>query len=103
MCLRHFIPTSFVAALVLLTGLAAFLSWAGILLFVLLCVYALAAVSASVITAARFGLGLLAYLPLVFAILHIGYGAGFLAGLVRFASRWGDREGQAPRLNPNCS
>jgi hypothetical protein len=100
---RHFIPPSFVAALIVLAGLAALLSSAGLLLAAVLGVYALATVAASAFTAARCGVGLLAYLPLVFAILHIGYGAGFLAGLVRFASRWGDREGQAPRLNPNRS
>lgn len=30
-------------------------------------------------------------LPVVYFCLHAGYGAGFLAGLVRFAHRWGSR------------
>jgi len=35
-------------------------------------------------------------LPAVFAVLHIGYGLGFLAGLVRFRDRWHERDGTAP-------
>jgi hypothetical protein len=35
-------------------------------------------------------------LPLVFTILHLAYGAGFLVGLVRFAGRWGDKQGKTP-------
>ena len=27
-------------------------------------------------------------LPVIFAALHLGYGSGFLRGLLRFASRW---------------
>jgi len=30
-------------------------------------------------------------LPAAFAAMHLGYGGGFLAGLLRFAHRWGDR------------
>ncbi|MEM9595669.1 MAG: glycosyltransferase family 2 protein [Acidobacteriota bacterium] len=33
---------------------------------------------------------------LAFSILHLSYGTGFLVGLVRFAGRWGDRQGRAP-------
>ena len=32
-----------------------------------------------------------------FAAMHLGYGGGFLAGLVRFGHRWGDRSGPPPR------
>ena len=28
-------------------------------------------------------------LPIIFATLHLSYGLGFLAGLVRFWNRWG--------------
>ncbi|MCG8460674.1 MAG: glycosyltransferase family 2 protein [Holophagales bacterium] len=34
--------------------------------------------------------GLLFRLPRAYALLHSGYGLGFLVGLVRFANRWGD-------------
>jgi glycosyltransferase involved in cell wall biosynthesis len=35
-------------------------------------------------------------LPLVFSILHISYGLGFLIGLVKFWNRWGDKVGKTP-------
>lgn len=35
-------------------------------------------------------------LPLVFAALHLGYGFGFLQGLLHFWNRWGDKTGQIP-------
>jgi cellulose synthase/poly-beta-1,6-N-acetylglucosamine synthase-like glycosyltransferase len=38
------------------------------------------------------------FLPLVFAILHLSYGSGFLLGLVKFASRWGDKQGKVPHF-----
>ena len=37
-------------------------------------------------------------LPLVYAILHISYGLGFLTGLLVFARRWGDKQGRTPVL-----
>ena len=41
------------------------------------------------------GLGALPALlfPVACVLLHVGYGLGSLAGLARFASRWGDRRG----------
>ena len=99
MSLRHFIPPSFVATLAVLAPLALFQYWAAILLAGVLGLYAVSAAAASFITAAKFGARNLPYLPFVFPMLHISYGAGFLAGLFRFASRWGDREGRVPRLN----
>jgi len=33
-------------------------------------------------------------MPAAFAAVHLGYGTGFLAGLVRFRRRWGDRPGR---------
>ncbi|MFZ5919793.1 MAG: glycosyltransferase family 2 protein [Chloroflexota bacterium] len=41
----------------------------------------------------------LLHLPLVFSILHLSYGLGFLAGLVKFRNRWKDREGKVPRFD----
>jgi len=35
-------------------------------------------------------------LPLIFAILHLSYGLGFLIGLVKFWNRWGDKIGKTP-------
>jgi succinoglycan biosynthesis protein ExoA len=39
-------------------------------------------------------------LPLVFAILHLSYGLGFLAGLFKFWNRWGDKKGRVPDYKP---
>jgi hypothetical protein len=57
--------------------------------------YVFAALSASVSVARRHGWRHLPLLPVAFAAMHFGYGGGFLTGLVRFASRWGDRSGPA--------
>ena len=39
-------------------------------------------------------------LPAAFPAMHLGYGFGFLHGLMRFAGRWGDRRGRVPPLPP---
>ena len=46
--------------------------------------------------AARRGWSALPYLPIVFSILHLSYGLGFLVGLVKFWNRWGDKVGKTP-------
>jgi len=51
---------------------------------------------ASMATATRKGWKYLPLLPLVFAILHLSYGLGFLVGLVKFINRWGDKVGKVP-------
>lgn len=61
--------------------------------------YATVNLLASVGTAWRSGPRHLPLLPWVFAILHLAYGTGFLAGLARFAHRWGDRGGRTPALD----
>ncbi len=53
--------------------------------------YGLATLAASVTIARRHGWRHLPVLPAAFAAVHLGYGSGFLAGLVRFRRRWGDR------------
>lgn len=45
-------------------------------------------------------LDILPYLPAAFAILHVGYGIGFLKGLVQFRDRWNDRASRAPMFSP---
>jgi succinoglycan biosynthesis protein ExoA len=58
--------------------------------------YILANLAASVWLAIRKRVEHLPLLPVAFAVLHIGYGLGFLFGVVRFWSRWGDRVGRTP-------
>jgi glycosyltransferase involved in cell wall biosynthesis len=91
MSLRQFVPPAFAAAVVGGAVLAPRNRgirrlWAGTL-----AAYGLAAATASVSVARRSGWRHLPLLPLAFGAMHLGYGGGFLAGLVRFAHRWGDR------------
>jgi hypothetical protein len=60
--------------------------------------YVVAGGVASILTALRAGLSLLPLLPIAYALLHLSYGAGFLAGLLRWAGRWGDGNGHVPDL-----
>ena len=97
---RQFVPPLVVATLIgsaLLTPL----SWRGELAFALATgLYIAANLTASVLIARRLGWRHLPLLPVVFAILHISYGLGFLVGLVNFRNRWRDRVGKAPALQP---
>ena len=96
MRLRQFVPPAFVAAL-MGSYLFAWLFPLGWGLFIgLSAAYILANVAASVWTAFQKGLRNLMLLPLVFSILHISYGSGFLVGLVKFRNRWGDKKGKVP-------
>ena len=96
MRLRQFVPPAFVAAL-MGSYLFAWLFPLGWVLFIgLSAAYILANVAASVWTAFQKGLRNVMLLPLVFSILHISYGTGFLVGLVKFRNRWGDKKGKVP-------
>jgi glycosyltransferase involved in cell wall biosynthesis len=86
---RQFVPPLFAAALLSTALLALFWAWGRKLLALVIGAYALANLAASVGTARRAGWGHLPRLPLVFSILHLSYGFGFLRGLVKFWDRWG--------------
>ena len=62
--------------------------------------YLLANLVASIYTASYKGWRNLPLLPLAYAILHLSYGAGFLAGLIKFWNRWGDKTGKVPTWRP---
>jgi hypothetical protein len=98
MSLRQFVPPTFVLGL-LFSALLAFVSVLRPISLFVPALYLLANLTASTITASRKGWHYLPYLPLVFAILHLGYGAGFLIGLVKFWNRWGDKQGKTPVLS----
>ncbi len=85
---RHFIPALFVAAVVGGAALAVFIPVVRTGWLAMLAAYLLSSLVASVLTAHRAGWRCLPLLPVVFASLHVSYGVGFLAGLVRFAGRW---------------
>ena len=86
---RQFVPPAFVAAL-LGSALLALVAPAGRWLFGLAAgAYALANLVASAQVGRGKGIGAMARLPIIFAALHVGYGLGFLRGLLRFRNRWG--------------
>ena len=95
MSLRQFVPPAFVLGL-LGSVLLSFTPVLRPLSVVLPSLYVLANVLASIITAARKGWKYLPLLPVMFFILHCSYGLGFLAGLVTFWNRWGDKQGKTP-------
>jgi cellulose synthase/poly-beta-1,6-N-acetylglucosamine synthase-like glycosyltransferase len=95
MSLRQFVPPVFVLALI---G-SAFLALSSILRPLSLVIplfYLVANLGASFLTASKRRWGAFPLLPIIFAILHLSYGLGFLVGLVRFANRWGDKQTAAP-------
>jgi succinoglycan biosynthesis protein ExoA len=90
---RHFVPPTFVALVVLSALTAPVLRTARILLAIAGGSYALVNLVASARLAANHGGRHFLVLPAAFASMHLGYGAGFLVGLYKFASRWRGRTG----------
>jgi glycosyltransferase involved in cell wall biosynthesis len=95
---RQFAPPLFVLSLILSLCFAVLLPWGWISLAAIAGCYALANLGASAIAVAVKGWEHLPLLPLVYAILHLSYGFGFLVGLIKFWNRWGDRKGKVPRF-----
>ena len=96
--LRHLVPPAFAFALVgsaIAAGLVprAVFWWASVPAS-----YAVTNLLASIASARRAGWSLLAHLVMIYAILHLSYGVGFLAGVARFCGRW--REPAARRSSP---
>ncbi len=98
MKLRQFVPPLFVLTLGAAAVGSPFLPAARAILLLAGGSYTLANLAASVRIATGHGWRHLPRLPLVFATLHLFYGSGFLAGLIRFADSWGDRRGRVPEL-----
>ncbi len=98
MAFRQLIAAGFVAWLAVLAVASPFSSVARWGLLGTISVYATASIAASVTTASRNRWVDLPLLPLIFAILHFTWGAGFLHGLWSFRRRWSDRTGSTPEL-----
>jgi glycosyltransferase involved in cell wall biosynthesis len=96
MRLRQFVPPTFVAGLSGAAALALFSPAGRFFLGLIAALYLLANLSASAWVAVRRGWRYFPWLPIIYAILHVSYGLGFLIGLARFANRWGDHRGEAP-------
>ncbi len=95
---RQFVPPLFVGALILSFAVEAFNVSTFTIppLSLILVPYLIANLTASIITSAKRGWRHLPILLLVYATLHLSYGLGFLIGLIRFAHRWGDKQGKVP-------
>jgi succinoglycan biosynthesis protein ExoA len=89
MRLRQFAPPLFVASLVVALAVAPFSTPGALGLALLLALYSLLNLAASVVALRKGEAGLLPLLLLAHPTLHLSYGAGFLTGLVRFWNRWG--------------
>jgi glycosyltransferase involved in cell wall biosynthesis len=92
MQLRQFVPPLFAAALVLLLVSSFFLPIARILLVSLVLTYAILSIAGSLFAVRRTSWILLPLAPIAFSIIHVAYGLGFIAGLVRFQNRWRSRQ-----------
>jgi glycosyltransferase involved in cell wall biosynthesis len=90
---RHFVPPAFVLTVAVSAPLALVSAPAGTLLTGLGAVYGVASTASAVALARRSGWRYLPVLPGVFATLHLAWGAGFIAGAVRFLPRWIARSG----------
>jgi succinoglycan biosynthesis protein ExoA len=88
---RQFAPPALVLALGALAIAAPFVAAARAGLVALLGAYLAANLTASAWAARGGDAGSAPWLPVVFATLHLSYGAGFLMGLARFLGRWGER------------
>ena len=106
MRLRQFIPPLFVASLLLsfFVALSIFIPYRVPYLFIktwylVPCAYLLTNCISSIFIASKRGWSYLPLLPIIFTILHVSYGLGFLVGLVRFAHRWRDKIGMVPMLD----
>ena len=88
---RQFVPGLFVFALLTSLFASLFFPVLRVVFGLVAGTYVVANLAASIAVAVRRGLSLLPLLPIVFSVLHLSYGFGFLWGLVRFAGRWGDR------------
>ena len=91
MSARQFVPPAFAAVIAGGAVLAPLDRRARRAWSVSLTAYALANLAASTSIARRAGWRHLPVLPVAFTAVHLGYGFGFLAGLVKFRRRWRDR------------
>ena len=98
MSIRQFIPPLFVLVIVLTSAISPFSSTARWAFAGVAATYLMANLRASIGTS-KGRWRSMALLPAVFATLHFAYGVGFLAGLVKFWNRWGDKSTAASNIH----
>lgn len=98
MSIRQFVPPVFVITLLASIALMLSFSRGWIPSALVTGSYIFANLIASIMISSTKGWNHFLHLPLVFAILHLSYGSGFLVGLFKFWNRWGDKVGKVPTL-----
>ncbi len=88
MCWRQFVPPIFVAALLLSLAMMPFLGPAGWIFLLIVGLYIIATLFASVLAVRKGAWRSLHMLPPIYATLHLSYGTGFIWGLIAFRNRW---------------
>jgi len=97
---RQFVPPLFVAASVAALLLLPVFPAAGYVFGLVIGSYAIANITASILSLRNSKYSLLPIVPLAFATLHLAYGVGFLIGFVRFWRCWGENKNKSQSLLP---
>ena len=100
MQLRQFVPLLFVVALLAALLIMPILPAARYFTGLILSLYGVAVITASILSARKSKWQLLPLLPIVFATLHLAYGLGFLFGLMKFWNRWGVGQSKVQSVAP---
>lgn len=102
MSLRQFVPPVFVLAL-LASFLLALFPFSRSLSLIIPILYLTTNFFVSILTCINGGCQYLPLLPVIFSILHLSYGIGFLVGLFKFWNRWNDKAGLTPKIQKKAS
>jgi len=94
---RQFIPPLFVTSLVCSAAISFLDAIGAAPAIVIWSCYLLINLSASALAASRVEWRLLPLISIAYATLHIGYGLGFLFGLIKFAGRWRNSQDETKR------
>lgn len=97
---RQFVPPLFVALLFSALLLSMIFPLARYFTELIVGLYGVAVITASVLSVRRNKWQLLPLLPIAFIILHFAYGFGFLVGLVKFGNRWGESQSTTQSAKP---
>jgi len=95
--LRQLVPPAFAAVLAGSVIAACLAPRAALLWGAVPASYTVANLLVSIVSARHAGWSILPGLPLAFAILHLSYGLGFLAGLARFSGKWREQTSARPK------
>jgi succinoglycan biosynthesis protein ExoA len=100
MQLRQFVPPLFVVALLAGLLMMPILPAARYFTGLIVSLYAVAVITASILSARKGKWQLFPLLPIAFVTLHLAYGSGFLFGLMKFWNRWGVGQNRVQSVAP---